>query len=175
MPHENTTPRRLLSHRRSPGILLGGKLDILPVSPPQHLKGALQAFIVLRLAHQLGCGPAHDLGVLRSPDYSSRVCRIWRGRARNRGRRIKEITLKDMKMLLAFKVKTRIYLKTTACWKWRVCIQRQIVYFVAGLSFTKTELIKRVMLLFCSIHLNHIYRETTKEILITKGILPSRP
>lgn len=115
MPHENTTQRRLLSHRRSPGILLGGKLDILPVSPPQHLKGVLQAFIVLRLAHQLGCGPTHDLGVLRSPDYSSRVCRIWGGRARNRGRRIKEITLKDMKMLLAFTVKTRM--DTLYIWK----------------------------------------------------------
>lgn len=96
------------SHKRSPGVLIAGKLDILPVSLPQHLKGFLQAFIVLRPAHQLSCGPTDDLGIPRSTDYSSRVCRIWRWRARNRGAGIKEITLKDTKMLLAFTVGTRM-------------------------------------------------------------------
>lgn len=183
MPLKSTMLRGPLSHTRSPGVLLAGKLDIFPVSLPQHLKGVLQAFIVLSLAHQLSCGPADDLGILRSTDYSSRVCRIWRGIARNRSAGIKEITLKDTEMLLAFAVGTRmdvlyIFKKSSLLEAEIPCSKANHLFYRCFLFLTKTrqeELIKRVMLLFCSAHLIFLEKEAAKEMLIAKRIQPPRP
>lgn len=63
----------LIKHCHLPGIFLKGKWDLLPVLSPYHLKGAPQAFIMLCLAQQLGCGPTDDLHILGWVHYFCRV------------------------------------------------------------------------------------------------------
>lgn len=59
----------LLNQSHLPGIFLKGKWELLSIPPPNHLKGALQALIVLCLTLQLGRGPTDDLCILRWTNY----------------------------------------------------------------------------------------------------------